>query len=114
MDALWLLKGPYDAPGWGPLEADSRGKKIDVLLFDRSAWAIVRAPEGPTTYEGLVPTAPPDGLYLDTQGRSVYVAGGQQVRGPGEVLAVLGQQAQEMLQKIGDPDVALERLGRVY
>ena len=114
MDALWLLKGPHEAPGWGPLERDAREDKADVLLFDRDAWALVRAPEAPTKYQGLVATAPPDGLYLDNQGRAVYLAGGQKVRGPREVLAVLGPQAQELLQKIGDPDAVLERLGRVY
>ncbi len=113
MDALWLLKGPYEAPGWGPLEADSRAKKTDVLLFDRAAWALVRAPEAPA-YEGLVAKAPADGLYLDDQGRGIYVAGGVEVRSAREVLATLGPQAQELLQKAGDPDTALERLGRVY
>jgi hypothetical protein len=113
MDALWLLRGPHEAPGWGPLEGDSRGKKIDLLLFDRAAWALVRAP-GPPSYEGLVPMAPADGLYLDDQGRGVYVAGGQTVTGALEVLAALGPQAQELLRKGGDPDTVLDRLGRVY
>ncbi len=114
MDPLWLLKGPHGVPGWGPLESDARGQNIDLLLFDRDAWALMRAPEAPTKYEGLVPTSPPDGLYLNNQGVAVYVAGGQQVRGAREVLAGLGQQAQDLLQKMGDPDVVLERLGRVY
>lgn len=114
MDPLWLLEGPHEAPGWGPLEGDARGNRIDVLLFDRAAWALVRAPEPPTKYEGLAPKAPPDGLYLDPQGRPVYVARGEEVRGPREVLANLGPQAQELLQKIGEPDTVLERLGRVY
>ncbi len=114
MDALWLLEGPPDALGWGPLEKDARGDQIDVVLFDRAGWALVRAPEGPTRYQGLVPGVPRDGLYLDSQGRAVYLAGGKEVSGPREVLATLGPRAQELLQKIGDPDVVLERLGRVY
>lgn len=114
MDALWLLKGPYEAPGWKPLEADSRAKKIDLLLFDRAAWAMVRAPAAPTAYEGLAPSTPADGLYLDPDGRGVYVVGGSQVQGPQEVLATLGPKAEELLRKIGDPDTVLERLGRVY
>jgi hypothetical protein len=113
MDALWLLEGPHEAPGWQALEKDSRAKTVDLLLFDRTAWALLRAPEAPTGYAGLVPTAPPDGLYLDDQGRGVYVAGGKTVPGPCEVLAALGPQAQELLQKIGDPDTVLDRLGRV-
>jgi hypothetical protein len=114
MDPLWLLKGPPDAPGWTPLEADSRADKIDLLLFDRAAWALVRAPEAPGQYPGLSPVPPPDGLYLDDRGRTVYVVGGREVRGPHEVLATLGPQAQELLRKLGDPDAVLERLGRVY
>ena len=113
MDSLWLLKGPYGAPGWKPLEADSRAKKIDLLLFDRAAWALLRAAEAPR-YEGLPASVPADGLYLDDQGRGIYVVGGQQVQGPREVLATLGPQAEDLLKKLGDPDVVLERLGRVY
>ncbi len=114
MDALWVLEGAHDAPGWEPLERDARAKTIDVLLFDRDAWALVRAPAAPTGYSGLAPSAARDGLYLDHQGRGVYVVGGQQVRGAAEVIAALGPQAQELLQKLGDPDVVLDRLGRVY
>jgi hypothetical protein len=114
MENLWLLEGPHEAPGWGPLEGDARAKKVDILLFDRDAWALVRAAEAPTQYEGLLPKAPADGLYLDQQGRGVYVAGGREVRGAREVLALLGEQAQDLLRKIGDPDTVLERLGRVY
>jgi len=42
------------------------------------------------------------------------VAGGREVRGPLDVLATLGEPAQELLRKIGDPDAVLERLGRVH
>jgi hypothetical protein len=113
MDALWLLEGPYEAPGWKPLEADSRGKKVDLLLFDRAAWALLRAPAAPTQYEGLVPVTPADGLYLDEHGRGLYVAGGRQVQSAREVIAALGPEAQELLRKLGDADTVLERLGRV-
>jgi hypothetical protein len=113
MDALWLLSGPHEAPGWGPLEKDARSDAIDVLLFDRAAWALVRAAEAPSRYEGLTAAPPPDGLYLDPQGRAIYVADGVEVPGPKEVLARLGAPAQELLQKLGDPDAVLERLGRV-
>jgi len=113
MDALWLLEGPHEAPGWQALENDSRANTIDLLIFDRAAWALMRAPQAPTGYPGLSPTAPADGVYLDDRGRGVYVAGGQVVAGAHEVLAALGPQAQELLQKLGDPDTVLERLGRV-
>ena len=64
MTKLWLLKGAHNAPGWKNLEADSRAKKIDVFIFDRDAWALVYGEEGPTEYEGLVPTVPQDGIYV--------------------------------------------------
>ncbi len=114
METLWLLKGPYEAPGWKPLEADSRAGKVELLLFDRVAWAMLKGAEAPTQYEGLTATVPADGLYLDDQGRGIYVAGGKHVQGAKDVLALLGPQADELLQKFGDPDVVLERLGRVY
>lgn len=114
MGKLWLLEGPYEAAGWRALEADSKAKKADVLIFDRAAWALVRAPEAPSGYEGLATSAPRDGLYLDPQGRGVYVVGGAEVRGADDVIATLGPQAQELLQKLGDADTVLERMGRVY
>ncbi len=114
MDPVWLLKGPYEAPGWKPLEADARANRIDVLLFDRAAWALMRSPEAPTRYEGLAASVPADGLYLDDQGRGVYVVGAALVPGPKDVLASLGREAEELLRKYGDPDAVLERMGRVY
>ncbi len=114
MDTMWLLKGTHDANGWAALEADARAEKIEVLLFDRDAWALVKAAEGPTQYEGLVPMAPPDGLYLDNQGRNIYLVSGERVQGAKEVLAALGPAAKEMLEKLGDADTALDRMGRVY
>lgn len=114
METLWLLKGKHEAPGWLPLERDARDNKTDVLLFDRDAWALVRAAEAPTQYEGLAPVAPPSGLYIDNQGRHVYIADGQQVKTPREVLATLGEPAKELLAKLGDPDLVLERLGRAF
>ncbi len=111
---IWKLEGPYEAPGWTPLEADSRANKVDLLLFDRAEWALVDAAEPPTQYEGLVPKVPADGLYLDDQGRGFYVVGAKLVKGAAEVLATLGPKAQEMLEKIGDADTVLHRLGRVY
>ncbi len=114
MDAIWLLKGPYEAPGWKKLEADSRADKAYLLLFDRAAWALIGAAEAPTQYEGLVPGVPADGLYLDDQGRGIYVVGARQVRSAADVLATLGPQAEALLAKHGDPDVVLERMGLVY
>jgi hypothetical protein len=114
MATLWLLKGSYEAPGWRDLERDARADKIDVVLFDRLAWALLSADEAPEQYEGLVPGEPPDGLYIDANGVPVYVVERREVAGPREVIAALGRDAEEMLEKIGDPDTVLERLGRAY
>lgn len=114
MDPLWLLKGPPGAPGWGKLQRDSAASKVDVLHFDQHAWALVRAPAGPTNYEGLIPREPPDGLYLDQHGRPCYVAACQEVHSARAVIKVLGPEAQKMLDRLGDADLALERLGRAY
>lgn len=114
MDPLWLLKGDYDAPGWKPLEKDAKSGTLDWRVFDRDAWALIRAAEPPTQYEGLVPGEPPDGIYVDQNGNSVCVVGGEEVAGPVKVIEALGDEAKAMLEKVGDPVLALERLGRAY
>lgn len=114
MDPLWLLEGPPDAPGWLPLQVDAQSKKINVISYDRDRWALVKAAEAPTQYEGLVPSEPPDGLYLDNFGRPVYVAGHKEVHSARAVIKALGPQAEQLLDKVGDPDLVLERLGRSY
>ena len=114
MDRLWLLKGEYDAPGWKNLERDSKAGAVDLLMFDRLAWALVRSAEAPDQYQGLTPTPPADGLYIDPYGRPIYLVEGREVAGPEEVLATLGDEARELCETIDDPDTVLERLGRVY
>jgi hypothetical protein len=114
MDSLWLLKGEHDAPGWKPLEKDSKEKKINVTHFDRDAWAIVEAPEAPTEYEGLVPKTLVDGMYVSHQGIPVYIVDGKEVWGPHDVIKALGEDALKMLEEVGDADTALQRLGRTF
>lgn len=114
MEPLWLLKGRWDAPGWGPLEKDARGDVVDVVHFDRDAWALVRADAPPGGYEGLEPGEPPDGLYVDTTGYRLYVHDREIVDDPRVVLAALGEEAEALLDELGDPDAVLERLNRVY
>ena len=114
MDPLWLLKGDYDAPGWKPLEKDAKNDEVDWRIFDRDAWVLIRAAEAPTQYEGLEPTEPPDGIYVDQNGNSVCVVDRQEVASPEKVIEALGDEAKAMLAKVGDPVVALERLGRAY
>ena len=111
---IFLLKGDPDAEGWTQLEVDARSNRLDVLLFDRDRWALVRAEAAPTAYTGLTPTAPEDGLYLDNSGRPCYVVGRQEVSSARTVLKALGDEAQALLAKLGDPTLVLERLGRVY
>ena len=114
MDPLWLLKGKADAPGWIQLEIDARSNKIDVLVFDRDAWALMYAAEAPSAYEGLTAQEPPDGVYLDNYGRPCYVAERREVHSARAVIKVLGEEAEELLEKIGDPVITLERLGRSF
>ena len=75
---------------------------------------MLRAPEPPTEYEGLVPTEPQDGLYLDQHGRPLYIAGGREVPSAKQVVAALGEEAEALLEKLGDADTVLERLGRAF
>lgn len=111
---LFLLKGDSEAEGWVQLEIDARSNRLDVLLFDRDRWALVRAEAAPTTYVGLTPTEPPDGLYLDNSGRPCYVVGRQEVSSARAVINALGAEAQALLATLGDPALVLDRLGRVY
>jgi len=111
---LWLLKGDPDAEGWTQLEIDARSNQADVLLFDRDRWAMIRAEAAPTTYPGLTPTQPSDGLYLDNWGRPCYVVARQEVSSARTVIKALGAEAEALLAKLGDPALVLERLGRVY
>ena len=114
MDPVWLLKGEYDAPGWRNLERDSKADEVDLLHFDRLAWALVRAADPPDHYEGLEPSRPADGLYVDGQGRPVYLVDCRTVAGPFDVIAALGEEAVSMLEDLGDPDLVLERMGRAF
>lgn len=114
MDSLWLLVGSSDAPGWDSLETDSKAEKIDLVIFDRDEWALVRGDNPPTEYEGLTPKAPLDGMYVSEQGFPVYIVGQKKVRTPEEVIEAIGGKAKELLKDLGDPILALERTGRAF
>ncbi len=114
MKSLWLLRGNLDAPGWKDLEKDAKADEVDLLIFDRAAWALIAAEEAPTKYEGLVPVEPRTGLYVSEQGQPIYVVDGKEVRGPLDVIKALGTEAEQLLEKIGDPDTVLDRLGKAF
>jgi len=114
MDQLWLLKGRHDVVGWRKLETDAKAESIDVVLFDRDAWALILGEEAPSGYEGFEVVEPPDGLYVDHNGNSVCIVGGTMVPEPEQVIAALGDEAGKLLEELDDPIRVLERLGRAY
>jgi hypothetical protein len=114
MERLWLLKGTPDAKGWQALQNDSVLKKTYVISFDRDKWALVKATDPPEGYDGLPPGDPPDGLYLDNDGRPIYVVDLQEVHSARAVIKALGDEAQQLFDKLGDADLVLDRLGRAY
>ena len=113
-NSVWLLKGSRNAPGWHDLEMDFRKETVEVLHFDRDRWALVRAAEPPDKYEGLDPAVPTDGLYLDNHGRPAYILNAQEVTSARAVIRGLGDEAKELMDKLGEPDLVLERLGRAF
>ena len=114
METLWLLVGKSDAPGWKALESDSKEEKVDLVIFDRDEWALVRAETPPAEYEGLVPKAPRDGMYVSEQGYPVYIVEQKEVRGPMDLIKAVGGRAEELLEELGDPLLALERAGLAF
>jgi len=114
MSPLWLLKGGHEAPGWQTLRQAQEDEKVDIIHLDPKVWAIVRADEPPTGYEGLEPSEPLDGLYLDPNGSPLYLANGTVATSPEDVIRALGDEAKAMLEEINDGHTVLERLGRVF
>ena len=111
---IWFIRGEPDAAGWDALRQDSKDEKVDIIHLDPRVWALLRADAAPQGYEGLESSPPPDGLYLDPQGRPLYLVGGEVVRSPEEVIATLGERARELLEEIGDPVAVLDRMGKVF
>ncbi len=96
------------------MERDSKAGDVDLVIFDRAAWALLLADEAPVAYEGLEPEVPADGLYVSEQGQPVYVVNRQEVTEPEPLLEALGDEAIELAKKLGDPITALQQLGRAY
>jgi len=114
MSRLWLMKGDLDASGWQTLRSDFEADKVDIVHLDPKVWAMVRADEPPSGYEGLTASEPVDGLYLDPNGSPLYIAHGDAVTKAVEVVRAIGGRATEMLDEIKDPTTVLERIGRVF
>ncbi len=111
---LWLMEAGPEAAGWHDLERDAKAETIDVIHFDRHAWALVEADEAPSGYEGFEVKKPTDGLYVDPHGRPLYLVGGRQVPRAEDVVEALGDRAKKLLEDLKDADRVLERLGRAF
>ena len=114
MAKLWILRGAHEAPGWNQLRKKYEDEKVDIIHLDAKVWAIIDAKEEPTGYEGLSASAPADGMYIDPNGSPLYLAGGEILTSAEAMIEALGKEAQDALQKTGDPQTVLERLGKVY
>jgi len=114
MPSYWFMTGDFDAQGWNALRQDYDDKKVEIVHLDPKVWAMIEADDPPAGYDGLTATEPADGLYLDPQGNALYMVGGAVVRTAEEVVAALGGDAAEMLDKIGDAHTVLQRLGRAF
>ena len=114
MPKLWILRGAHDAPGWNQLRKAYDDEKVDIIHLDAKVWAIINAEEAPADYEDLRAEEPADGMYIDPNGSPLYIAGGEILTSAEAMIEALGQEAQEALQKTGDPQTVLERLGKVY
>jgi hypothetical protein len=114
MAKIWILRGPHEAPGWNQLRKAYEDEKIDIIHLDAKVWAIINAEEEPAGFEGLNAQDPADGMYIDPNGSPLYLAGGEILTSADAVIEALGSEAQEALEKAGDAETALERLGKVY
>ncbi|MCP4898651.1 MAG: hypothetical protein GY906_16890 [bacterium] len=114
MEPLWILRGKYEAPGWKNLEKDAKEGVTDVVMFDRLGWALVRAAEAPTAYEGMKATEPPDGLYLDPSGSPIYLFNREGLDSAEDLVRALGPDAEKLFEELGDAHAVLERMGKVY
>jgi len=114
MSSYWFMTGDFGAPGWDALRKDYDDQKVEIVHLDPKVWAMIEADDPPAGYDGLTVTEPADGLYLDPQGNALYMVGGKVVRTAEEVVAALGGEAAEMLDKIGDAHTVLQRLGRAF
>jgi hypothetical protein len=114
MATIWILRGDHEAPGWQELRTAYEDEKVEIIHLDAKVWAIIDSEEEPTGYEGLTASQPADGMYIDPNGTPLYLVGGNIVTSAEELIQGLGQDAKDMMEKVGDAGRALERLGKIY
>ena len=114
MSKLWLLTGDHEAEGWRTLRTAYEAEEVEIIHLDPKVWAILSSDEVPSGYPGLTAAAPADGVYVDPNGSPLYLVGGTIAPDARAVIAALGPEAEAMLSRVGDPDMALERLGRAF
>ncbi len=114
MAKIWILRGAHEAPGWDQLRKAYEDKKVDIIHLDAKVWAIIDAEDEPTGYDGLTASEPANGMYIDPNGSPLYLVDGEIVTSAEAVIAALGAEAREMIEKTGNAETALERLRMVY
>jgi len=114
MSKLWILRGAHEAPGWNELRKDYEDEKVDIIHLDAKVWAIIEAAEAPAGYDGLNADEPADGMYIDPNGSPLFLFRGEVVATAETLVSALGRRAQELMEKVGQAETVLERLGMVY
>ncbi len=114
MAKTWILRGPHEAPGWDELRKAYEDEKVDIIHLDAKVWAIIDDDEEPSGYEGLNAQEPADGMYIDPNGSPLFLVGGEILASAETAIEALGPEAQEMLEKTGNAEIALERLRKVF
>ena len=111
---LWILRGPHQAPGWNALRKEYEDETVEIIHLDAKVLAIIDAEDQPTGYEGLEASDPADGMYIDPNGSPLFLLGGAVVESAEELIEGLGDAAKEMYASLGDTDVTLQRIGKVF
>ena len=114
MAKLWILRGAHEAPGWNQLRKAYEDEKVDIIHLDAKVWAIIDAEDEPSGYDGLNAQDPADGMYIDPNGSPLFLVGGEVLTSADAMIEALGPEAQEMREKTGDAETALERLRKVF
>jgi len=114
MTKLWILRGAHEAPGWNQLRKAYEDEKVDIIHLDAKVWAIIDAEDEPSGYDGLNAQDPADGMYIDPNGSPLFLVGGEVLISADALIEALGPEAQEMRDKTGDAETALERLRKVF